>query len=257
MASLVSQVSLVNRSLLSIGGRAQVSSIFPSDGSTQADAAAILFIPTFESLGRAAWWNCLRKQALLTVVAAAQGTPENPSGTVLPLPPSPWLYAYQYPSDCLKARMIVPSYPIQGGPPLTTVSNAAPVWIAGQGEIPFAVAYSTDPAGNPITVVLTNQGQAQMIYTVDQSNPIIWDTQFQAAFVASLAAFLVPALAMDKALMQAHVSIAERIIAEARASDGNEGTTTQDHVPDWIRARSGGYANSTTWGVSGYDNMGW
>jgi len=111
---MTSQVDLCNRALLSIGARAQISSISPSDGSTEADACAVLYTPVFESLGRAAKWNCLRQQKTLTLIQAAVGTPENPSGGdglgsfaigssaigPYPVPAIPWLYGYQQPTDC-------------------------------------------------------------------------------------------------------------------------------------------------------------
>lgn len=244
----------MNRSLLSIGARAQISSIQPSDGSTEADAAAVLFTPTFEALGRSAHWNCLRKQAVLSLLQAAKGTPENPDGTSLPLPPTPWLYAYAQPPDCLRARFIVPSLPANGTPSFTTYQNAAATWVPGAEQIPFSVAYSTDASGNPIQVILTNQDKAQLVYTVNQPNPIIWDSQFQAAMVASLAAYFVPALSLNMPLMQAQIALAQRIIDQARASDGNEGSNTQDHIPDWFRAR-GGSSRYYGWG-GGYNGYG-
>lgn len=234
-----STVSIANRSLLSIGARAQISDL--NEGSTESDAINTLFIPTYEALARAAYWNCFRAQVTLSLLAAAVGTPENPNGTTMPLPPTPWLYSYAYPSNALAMRFLVPSAPATAtGVPPTPVSVAAPIYIPGGGKIPFAVAYGTDTGGNPITVILTNQSQAQAVYTIDQPNPANWDSQFQAAMVASLAAFLVPALSLNMALMQASVKSADEMIMRARVSDGNEGFTSQDHVPDWIRARNAG-----------------
>lgn len=258
---MASQIDICNRALLGIGARAQVSTITPSDGSTGADACAILFTPTFEALARAAQWNCLRKQATLTLLAAASGTPENPDGTTMPLPPTPWLYTYAYPSDCLKMRSIVPSLPSSppGNVPETTYNNSAGTNLNFGGQILYQVAYGTDVTNNPIETILTNQTQAQAIYTVNQSNPVIWDSQFQAAMVASLAAYLVPALSLNLTLMNASIKTAMGVIMDARVSDGNEGVTVMDHVPDWIRARGynagwiPGYGNS----LYGYDDMVW
>lgn len=245
-----SAVSIANRALLAVGARAQITNFSPSDGSTEADAVSVLFVPTFESLARSARWNCLRKQNTLTLLQAAQGTPENPNGNQ-PFPPTPWNYSYALPSDCLAMRSIVPSLPSGAGstPSQTSVNNAAASWIPNGGQIPFAVAYSTDAVGNPIQVILTNQSQAQAIYTVNQSNPVIWDSLFQSAMVASLAAFLVPALSLSMSLMQAQVKSAEEIIVQARTADGNEGVTTLDNVPDWIRAR-GGETGLYGWGLN-------
>jgi hypothetical protein len=249
-----SQLAIVNRALLSIGAQAQVSSINPSDGSTEGDAASVLFQPTFEMLGRAAQWNCLCKQASLSLFKAAQGTPENPNGTTLPLPPTPWLYSYLYPSDCLRLRSIVPFLPPEtagSGTPMMTINNNAPTTIPNDGAIKFAVAYDVDAQNNPIVVILTNQTQAQAIYTVNQSNPTIWDSMLQEAMVSSLAAFLVPALSLNIQLLSASTTRADKIIAEARTADSNESVTVMDHTPDWILARASNWANN------GYDGWFW
>lgn len=259
---MADQLSIANRSLLSIGARAQISSLNPSDGSSEGDAVSILWQPTFEELGRSAPWNCLTKQITLTLLMAAKGTPENPLGTVLPIPPSPWLYAYAYPSDCLLFRFIVPSLPVDatGTVPATTLANSAGSWLPSNGQIPYAVSTSVDGNNNPLSIVLTNQSQAQAVYNVNNSNPAFWDSLFQAAMVASLGAFLVPALALSIPLMQLSIKTADNMIARARAQDGNEGVTVMDHLPDWMLARAGGQAfglgyNISSWG--GYVNMAW
>lgn len=241
MTASSSTVSLSNRALLSIGARAQISDL--SEGSTEANAISVLFVPTFEALARAARWGCLRNQATLSLLGAAEGTPENPDGTTLPLPPSPWLYQYAYPSDCLSIRYILPTFSNStptGAVPLTTASVAAAAWLPGGGQIPFAVAYSTDANNNPIETILCNTTQAQAVYTVNQPNPVIWDSLFEAAFVAALAAYLVPALALDLPLMQISIKTADVAIQQARVADGNEGVTCVDHIPDWIQVRSSG-----------------
>lgn len=255
--SSASIISVCNRALLSIGARAQVSSL--SEGSTESDACSVLFIPTFQMLARSAHWNCLRKQATLSLLAAAQGTPENPQGATLPLPPTPWLYSYALPVDCLQMRNIVPSFPAvaTGVVPISTALVAAGYNILNEGQIPYAVAYSTDTNNNPINIILTNQTQAQAIYTVDQSNPVIWDSMFQQAMVASLAAYLVPALSLNTTLMQICIKSAETIIMQARVADGNEGVTVVDHMPDWMSAR--GIARFGIYGLTslGYGDMAW
>ncbi len=246
-----STVSICNRALLAIGSQSQISNL--NEGSTQADACSTLFTPTFESLARAAYWNCLRQQGVLSLLAAAAGTPENVSGATLPLPPVPWLYSYQLPSNSLQARFLVPSLPspATGSVPISPAMMGGVTYLPTQ-QIPFRVAYSVDSNNNPLQVVLTNLSQAQLVYTVNQPNPQIWDSSFQAAMVASLAAFLVPALAMDSSLANRQVALAERLILQARIRDGDEGTTSQDHIPDWIQARNAG----SIIGNGGYYNGG-
>lgn len=252
-------LSIYNRSLLSIGSQAQVSSL--SEQSTQANACNVLFTPCFESLARSAYWNCLRAQTTLSLIAAQAGTPENPDGVTLPLPPTPWLYSYQLPSDSLQARFIVPSLPTSaiGNPPISAAMISSPTCLPTE-TIPFRIAYATDINSNPIQIVLTNQTQAQLVYTVNQPNPQIWDSMFQSAMVASLAAYLVPALSLNIPLGQMQAKIAEQLIEQARVRDGDEGTTDQSSIPDWIYARnvggSTGYGDGYNSGV-GWCNMSW
>lgn len=261
MSSSQNQVSVCNLALLSIGARSQVSSINPSDGSTAADACSTLFSFVFEQYARTTQWGCLNKQVNLSLVQAAQGTPENPNGTTLPLPQQPWLYAYSYPSDCLNVQYIQsPIIPMAGsGIPQTTINNSVTPLIGRQGEaIPYQIGYSLDSFGNPLQVILTNQESAVANYTTNQQNPQLWDSLFTSGFVAALAAYLVPALSLDKELMKAQIAIAERILANAQAQDGNEGVTIMDHIPDWMQARQGAsgylrYAN----GYRAYGTMAW
>ena len=239
---MADQLNIANRALLAIGGRAQISSLDPSDGSVEADAITQLWQPTFEQLARTAPWNCLGKQVTLSLIAAASGTPENPEGTTLPIPPTPWLYAYAYPSDCLDVRYIVPSYPANTGTttPAFPVNVAAPAWLPTGGQIPFKVQRIEVAPASDLLAILTNQELAQAVYTVNSSNPQGWDSLFQEAMVASLGAFLVPALTLDMALMDRCVRQAEAAIKQARIRDGNEGVTSMDHLPDWMQARYGG-----------------
>jgi len=158
-------------------------------------------------------------------------------------------------------RAIVPSLPSSGtGIPFTSINNSAPTMLPTGGAIPFAVAYSTDANNNPTQIVLTNQDQAQAVYTLNQPNPGFWDSLFQEAFVSSLAAYLVPALSLHLPLMQLAIQRAEGLIARARAQDANEGVHVMDHLPDWIRARGGegGMPNwPYLWTNNGYVDIAW
>lgn len=255
-------LSIWNRSLGSIGARSTVQN--PNENSQEAIQCNVFFTPTFESLARSARWNCLRKQASLTLVAAAMGTPENPQGTTLPFPPVPWLYTYLIPGDSLFIRQLLPPPPqLQnaGGVPIFPVTNNVPYYPWADRPIPYQVALGQDLLGNAAQVIYTNLSQAQCIYTANQPNPQFWDSLFQQAMVASLAAFLVPALSLDKALMQAQIGIAERMIAQARSADGNEGVVSQSREASWISARNGtggpqgwlGYNTPTL----NYENIPW
>jgi len=261
MTASSSDISLANRALLQIGARAQIGSL--NEGSTEADAISVLFVPVFEQLARTAPWNCLKQQETLTLLQAAQGTPENVDGDTLPLPPVPWLYSYAVPSDSLQIRFLVPSWPATstGGTPLTTASNTAWTWVPGVGQIPFSVSYGTDDNGNPREVILCNQSQAIAVYTINQPNPVIFDSLFEQAFVSSLAAYLVPALSLNLQLMDRAVKQAEAAISLARVRDGNEGTIYQNRNASWMDARMAGgsllWNGGTPWSSGEYTNMIW
>ncbi len=236
-----SVLTIWNRSLGSIGARAMVQS--QNEGTAESIACNTFYQSTLESLSRAANWGCLKKQASLTLLLSAPGTPNNPAGTLTPWPPNPWLYTYMVPSDSLYVRKMVPP------PQLLSTTGGVPIYPQGvyfdwgRGTdciIPYEIAYGSDSAGNALEVINTNLGAAQAIYTVNQPNPQFWDSTFQSAMVASLAAYLVPALSLDKGLMQAQIGIAKDLISQARARDGNESPTTQAREAPWIAARTGG-----------------
>lgn len=254
-------IDIVNRSLGSISARAQVQNM--NEGSTESNAASLFFTPTFESLARSAQWGCLKKQAQLTLVAAAPGTPENPQGTITPYPPSPWYYTYLIPGDSLYIRQLLPPPNVinnTGGTPVFPVNNYIPYQSWARKNIPYEIAYGQDQFGNPAQVINTYLSQAQAIYTVNQPNPVFWDSLFQQAMVSSLAVFLSASVSGDKQLTQIQKQTAETLIVKARSMDGNESPTSQERDADWISARNG---SSGAWGVGfngpnlNYESMIW
>ena len=255
-------LSIWNRSLGSIGARSQVQS--QNEGSPESIACNTFFQSTFEAMARTAWWNCLSKQAPLSLVSAAPGTMENPKGALTPYPPNPWAYSYLVPPDSLRIRKMVPPPAMlqgTGGVPIFPINNALYAYNGQRRIIPFEVTYGIDTNGNPAETILTNLRGAQAIYTVNQSNPAYWDSLFQQAMVNALAVYLVPALSLDKALMQMKRQDAEAIITQARAADGNEGTVSQQREASWIAARNGSSGLQGWLGYNGpnlnYENMPW
>jgi hypothetical protein len=107
-------VDVANLSLDGIGARMSVTSLTPPLPAPNAVVVARQYQLRIDGLSRAAHWNCLRYQAPLTLIKAAKGTPENPNGTTLLIPPTPFQYEYALPPDCLKARYILPKCPDDG-----------------------------------------------------------------------------------------------------------------------------------------------
>lgn len=255
-----SVISICNRALGSISARANVQSL--NEGSTESNACNLFFQSTFEALGRTAKWNCLEKQGLLTLISSAPGTPTNPQGATTPYPPTPWYYSYLLPSDCLFMRAVLPPQllTVGSGTPIFPIANVVPYGCGNARAYKFKVALGLDKNNNQVQVVNTNVGGAQAIYTANAPNPQLWDSLFQQAMVASLSVFLCSSVSGDKAQAQIQKGTAEAMIANARAADGDEGTISQDHTPDWIAGRageSGPWSLGFNTGFLNYDNMAW
>lgn len=199
---------------------------------------------------RAASWDFARAQVTLTVFkqALVNGVvSSNP-------PPQPWLFSYVWPSDCLKARFVLPTIQIPPpGVPLTTnpspIARVPPV----PTGIPFVIGTDLIASGNttsPVKVILTNLPLAQLIYTRDLSQlPDQWDSLFLSATTALLGAYFINALARNKAQYDDAVSMSKSLLDQARIANGNEGIGSVDHRPDWISARSSGSYWAGAWGA--------
>ena len=249
---MTSPVDVVNIALAEIGAQETVQSINPSDGSSTSNTASLLYNPKIDALFRAAHWNCARLQASLTQIRAQV---INGQVSADP-PPRPWLYEYLYPADCLKARYIIPFVETTGiSPPLTTAFQQSPL-ILPNYAVPYAIAID-NYQNNQVKVILTNASNPILVYTGRIDNPDLWDPHFLGAATSTLGAWFVNALSRNRGLMQDQISIARDIIMQARISDGNEGVTVVDHIPDWMTTRgfSGDFMNTTLF-YQGWDLMG-
>ncbi len=230
---------------------------------------------------RSATWDFARKSAPMLLLADA--TMQTPNvGTVVP---TPWIYEYAYPTDCVKARF-VPQNPynqVSASPPGNIA--IAPVPQLTGTPAPITSLIRTIPARflvatdfnylNPIapnepwweqpglsptgrTVILTNVPQAQLVYTAYIPYPNMWDPQFRAALVAYIASEIALPLAKDKKfglVMRApQIAIAKEKIRQARITDGNEGFYSSDLSVDWMNTRTNN-AWGNGWGYGG-DNAG-
>lgn len=226
-------VNVANLSLSEIGSRIFINSF--QDNSPQAAVCAINYTPRAQALSRAVKWNFLRSQVALTVwkQALVNGvTSANP-------PPQPWLFSYLRPPDCLMARFLLPTIPVQpAGIPLTTTPNMTAFVPPVPVGIPFVVSTDLDATGNPISVILTNLPFAQLVYTRDLTGyPDLWDVSFLSAYTAYLGTYLINALARNAQQLHDQIALAKNLIDEARVSNGDEAIGSVDHSPDWMRAR--------------------
>ena len=243
-------------SLGMIASRAQVQSINPSDGTAAGDACSLYYQPVVDGFARAALWNCLRMQTgtpgskfppPLQLLKAAPGTPEQTANPSLAAPPQPWLYEYALPSDCLRARFLVPllMQPTTS-PPLTSAGGQMYPAVLRNASIPFTVAVDFDATGNEVQVILTNLCKAQLVYTRRLSNIALWDSMFTEGAAAALATWLAPSLNGSVSLTGAAVSAAKMKLDAARVPDGDEGPQTMNREASWISARYGNWGDRPT-----------
>lgn len=237
--STASQVAIANMALDTIGTRSTIASL--TEGSTEANAISRHWDNAVASILRAAHWNFARKQIPLTLLQ--DGTN---GGTV----PTPWLYEYAYPSDCLLMRYLQPQIQVQ---PVPAPGVPSPVAAVGP-PVRFILGTDVDLNGNPLNVILTNQPQAVGIYTFRNTNTNMWDELFVQALAAYLGARVCIPLTGDKAMMKMAFDMAVKFIMDARAINGNEGITIIDSIPDWMRVR--GYASDWAWPDGGLYSYG-
>lgn len=236
-------VSIANRALADAGTRSSIVSF--DEGSNESNNVALIYVSARQQLLRAAHWGFAAATATLSLLKSAPGTLETPAFPTSGVwstayPPPPWLFEYAWPADCLQGRRAISNYATSAAGGVAPIFPAA---LAGQGSPfttepgrKFEVATDFDSGGNQIKVIVTNVDQALLSYTRDISVEALWDSLFEEAMVAALAAKLCWALSGDKARSNTLVTLANQKIMVARAADANESMTIQDHTPDWIVA---------------------
>lgn len=198
---MTSQVS-ISRLALSHIGAGTISSL--TEQTPQAVQCSLHFDEARKAALRSSKWGFATRYENLALLSETYGK---------------WQYAYAYPTDCLEARHIV--QPVEGGRP-----------------IKFEVAVNRDLDQK---IILTNQDQAQLEYTADVTNPVLFDPMFVEAFAYRLAASLAMPLTRDLKNYNAMWTIFNTLMSGAMTHDANEGIeefSVHDRTPDWLEARS-------------------
>lgn len=249
---MTSPLDLCNLALDQISARTSITGLNPATppNNLAAQVASRTYQLQADAVFRAAHWNSARLQAKLTLLKAQIGTPENPSGA-LPAPPIPWRYEYAYPDDCLLVRFVIPrpDLPAAGSAPLMTNTGISYCPLVNT-SLPFVPAIDTDSNGNQIKVVLTQACKAQAVYTGRISNIDLWDASLRNAVIGALGAWFAAPITGDDKKKAMAIQIAVGLLNAARMSDGNEGITSTDYIPDWMQVRDTG-SNFYGWNVQG------
>ena len=137
--------------------------------------------------------------------------------------------------------------------PLTAPQAQGSTSGSGTGAT-FSLTYTTQ--GNQ-RVILCNQEYASLSYIRRVTDTNVMDSLFVRAWYHILGASIAMALTGDRLLANNLIQIANGMIAEARAVDGNEALTTNDVTPDWLRARGIIYGEYWSMGTGyGWDDVG-
>lgn len=235
--SALSDVQIANLALDAAGTRSTIAAF--QENSKEARAVSRQYGAALAAVLQAAHWNFARKQAALTLLKDGTKTPPDAV-------PVPWIFEYEYPADCVAARYIMPLMQSNPG----TVPGAASVPYAMGAQVRFIVSSDDDAQANPIKVILTNQPNATLVYTRLITNTGLFDDVFVQALAFYLAHRISIPLSGDKALAKMNFELAQRLSVEAQTSNGNEGITVIDQVPDWIRVR--GYASDWAYPPGSY-----
>jgi hypothetical protein len=149
-------------------------------------------------------WNFARKR--VTLATHSEDPPENQ-----------WTYRYEYPSDCVKARLIAN--------PLGWSDDA----------VPFEVETTADGAEKTI---LTDMAEAVLVYTFDQTNPVMFSSRFIDALSWRIAYHLAFPLTGKQEIETKAMQVYNAIIRQATGSNAGEGHERGPREAESIRARA-------------------
>lgn len=126
--------------------------------------------------------------------------PVQPWSNVYPAPG--FLYEYAYPSDCLELRAIIPA-------PIGFMPDSDPLpsqWRIDDDQFPIVTGNPPIASGPEAKVILTNTTNALAVYRADITNPVLWEANFTAAYIASLGKKFAKAFGADATEIQADIA---------------------------------------------------
>lgn len=210
---MASEIDIVNLALSRLGDDATVASLYPPEGSAQAEHAARFYPVARDTLLEMHHWGFATKRGTLAALAVT---------------PPAWSYAYALPADCM------------------VVLNVIPGGARDQG----AQQYRRESLANGQQVIVTDQPVASIRYQARVTDTTKFSPLFVDALAWLLASYLAgPILKGDAGISMAQQAsqMALAMAGRAAASDANQQHVTPEHTPDWISAR-GALTTLNTWG---------
>lgn len=212
---MASEVQICNLALSHVGAF-RIQSL--DDATKEAQECNTLYDPTRDAVLRDHKWGFATKRLVLALL------PDTYSG---------WTYAYQYPSDCLAAREIY--NPLnssnQGCCNDPNCNNSCQ---SVSKKIDFEIITNDNKDAR---IVLTNQEDAELIYTAKVTDPNLFDAQFIQALSRLLASDLAVPLRADSHMESQQFKKYLYILGLAQATDSNEQQKKVDDSNSFVQSR--------------------
>lgn len=208
-------VEIYNLALSAATSRSSLSAV--TENSREAEICNLWYPSVRDHVFRAAFWPCLQGTTSLAVIAERDFDVAWTAGD----PRDPWRFAYSLPADIIRARY------------LTTYNRF---------ELSLYTPSGKTPGEGSSRALLTNQPNAQLVYSVRMENTEHWDPDLVMSVVYGLAAAISNPLHGKRAIQADNLQRANEIIMAARLHSANEQERQHEAVPDWIAAR-GYYEN--------------
>lgn len=229
-------VEICNLALSAIGTKSSIASL--AEVSAEAEACAIWYPIVRDRVLRKRLWGCARGTIVLTL---NKELPTSPSDYLWDdsLPSPPYRFEYEYPTDCVRARYIIPygdQVPPASYDQFYTYGTNRPAY--GVNER-YPIKYEIASSEEGERVILTSQEDAVLIYTKQLTDPDTWDVGLQQAIISELAQRLAIPLTGREELEKSRFQLAAFDLETAAVDDANEGLDVVDPpLPDWLTARA-------------------
>jgi hypothetical protein len=201
MAASISAVKICNMALSHIGNSTGIESL--TEESSEAKTCNLWYDWTRVQVLESHNWNFAKKRLTVPLLET------NPN--------TEWLYRYEYPSDCIKVRLIE--------------NPAGP----NEDALPFIVENTSDSLN---LSVLTDQEDAALIYTFDLANTNLFSSLFIDALSRRLSAAIAFTITGDRSVEQSEIATFQRIMAVAMSGNASEGMDKPERESEFIRVRA-------------------
>lgn len=199
----ISSVAIANMALSHIGAKNSIESF--DEKSAEAKQCKVWYAYSIQQALESYDWSFARRRTDLALSTQAA--------------PPEWLYRYQYPADCAKARLIYNPCGLQAD------------------AIPFDIEIDD----NDTRTILTNMNLAQLVYTKSLTTTGSFTTFFVELASRGLAQHIAFKLTGSMKIADAQAQVYQNLLRSAPAQDANEHVDEPPREAEWIRARGSSY----------------